>query len=54
VKVDSPAPFIRLPWTPRMTMTSAPNFSAWRPASRDSSAPPMPSGKPKKFSIIDV
>jgi hypothetical protein len=37
-----------------MTITSAPNFSAWRPARRASSAPPMPSGKPKKFSIIEV
>jgi hypothetical protein len=37
-----------------MTMTSAPKPSAWRPARRASSAPPMPSGKPKKFSIIEV
>ena len=35
-------------------MISAPNFSAWRPAFRASSAPPIPSGKPKKFSIIEV
>ena len=41
------------PTTPRNT-SSAPNPSAWRPASRDSSAPPMPPGKPKKFSILEV
>ena len=34
--------------------SSAPKRSAWRPARRASSAPPMPSGKPKKFSIRDV
>ena len=43
-----------LPSTPRSITSSAPKRSAWRPASRHSSAPPMPSGKPKKFSIIDV
>jgi len=35
-------------------ISSAPNPSACRPARRASSAPPMPPGKPKKFSIIDV
>ena len=45
---------IELPTTPRWRMSSAPKRSAWRPASRASSAPPMPSGKPKKFSISEV
>ena len=40
--------------TPRRSTSSAPKRSAWRPARRASSAPPMPSGKPKKFSISDV
>src|SRR3954453_1509724 len=42
------------PATPRCRMSSAPNRSAWRPARRESSAPPIPSGNPKKFSIRDV
>ncbi len=34
--------------------SSAPNCSACLPARRASSAPPIPLGKPKKFSIFDV
>ena len=50
------APFASncVPCTPRKSSSSAPKRSAWRPAMRASSAPPTPSGKPKKFSIIDV
>jgi hypothetical protein len=43
-----------LPVTPRRISSSAPKRSAWRPARRASSAPPIPSGKPKKFSISEV
>jgi hypothetical protein len=49
-----PAGVMRLPTTPRSSTSSAPNFSACRPALRASSAPSIPSGKPKKFSISEV
>jgi hypothetical protein len=42
------------PATPDRSISSAPKRSAWRPALRASSAPPIPSGNPKKFSISDV
>jgi hypothetical protein len=44
----------RLPTTPLRIRSSAPKRSAWRPAFRESSAPPIGSSKPKKFSIAEV
>ena len=46
-------PWLQVAAAPRRcsSRSSAPKRSAWRPASRASSAPPMPSTKPKKFSI---
>ena len=42
------------PVTPRSRISSAPKRSAWRAAIRARWAPSIPSGKPKKFSIIEV
>jgi hypothetical protein len=44
----------RAPTIPFRIRSSAPKRSACRPARRASSAPPMPSTKPKKFSISEV